>query len=154
TPQKMMGKDRLYENPGYAYYHQQSNQTHPHAAEFYYIYDSYGRYPSPDTAPTITDYRLQALQSDSEYGLAETNCFILRPGYFFSTTAHPSKKLNDNWQVISAHHQGRLPQSAEEDNQGEGGYLTNRIQFISSRKQWRPPYQYKPQADGPEVATV
>src|SRR5699024_10045414 len=122
--------------------------------EFYYIYDSYGRYASDVVADNITSYRVQALQSVSEYGLAETNCFILRTGYFFSTTAHPSKKLNDTWLVISAHHQDRLPQSVEEDNQGEGAYLTNRIQFSSSRKQWRPPYQYKPQADGPEVATV
>ncbi|MDE9567279.1 type VI secretion system tip protein VgrG, partial [Xenorhabdus bovienii] len=37
---------------------------------------------------------------------------------------------------------------------GEGTTLTNDITFIPGKNDWRPPYRYKPLADGDELATV
>ncbi|MBS9426507.1 type VI secretion system tip protein TssI/VgrG, partial [Photorhabdus caribbeanensis] len=65
---------------------------------------------------------------------------------------HPIEAMNDRWQVISVTHHGWQPVASNDG--GEGTTLTNEVAFIPGRQDWRPPYRYKPLADGDEVATV
>src|SRR5699024_9736927 len=85
---------------------------------------------------------------------AQGNSIKLRPGSYFSLKQHPNKEMNRFWQVIEITHQGKLPQSLEEDNDNSGAYLTNTFSFISSQKSYRPPFKPKPTADGAETAIV
>ncbi|MEX9871596.1 type VI secretion system Vgr family protein [Providencia huaxiensis] len=60
--------------------------------------------------------------------------------------------LTRSWQVISVSHHGVQPLA--DNGGGEGTQLSNSVSFIPGTQEWRPPYRYKPTADGDEVATV
>lgn len=155
TPQRAVGKDRTYLHPRYAYQHEAEQKTIDTGnVEVHTIYDSYARFPDDATGKQMIQYRLEALQRDSEYGEGESNSFQLRPGYYFALQGHPSALLNNKWQVTSVTHHGVLPQSGEEDFSDRAATLTNQFCFISYYKNWRPKFIPKPVADGPEVAEV
>lgn len=118
------------------------------------VYDSYGRYQDEAIAKQFSQYRLEALQAESESGEAVSNCIGLMPGKFFQITEHPSQAINDRWQVIKVVHHGTLPQSLDNESDDSSASLTNRFSFIPSKSNWRPLFVHKPQADGDEVATV
>ncbi|MEY0234071.1 type VI secretion system Vgr family protein, partial [Providencia manganoxydans] len=96
--------------------------------------------------------RYEQSQNNREVGTASTNCIELAPGRIFSLSNHPSSKMNDDWQVVTAHHHGVQPLA--DNSGGQGTQLTNTITFMPSTQEWRPPYRYKPTADGNELATV
>lgn len=155
TPQVAKGKDRTYLHPRYDYLHNAQQKTLPtEEMSCFTIYDSYARFPDYASAKQMTQYRLEVLQRESEYGEGESNSFTLRPGYFFQLCGHPSTKLNKKWQITSVVHHGMLPQSGEEDFSGKAATLTNCFNFISYHKSWRPIFIPKPLADGIEVAEV
>ncbi|WP_141650232.1 type VI secretion system Vgr family protein, partial [Proteus vulgaris] len=85
-------------------------------------------------------------------GSASTNCFALMPGKVFTLTHHPSARMNSRWQVISVSHHGVQPSA--DNGAGEGTQLSNHVTFIPGTQEWRPPFHYKPLADGDELATV
>ncbi|MCU6378599.1 type VI secretion system tip protein VgrG, partial [Morganella morganii] len=59
---------------------------------------------------------------------------------------------NQSWQVISVSHRGVQPLA--DNSGGEGTTFSNAVQFIPGSQEWRPPFRYKPTADGNELATV
>jgi len=118
------------------------------------VYDSYGRYNDEKTAQQFSQYRLEALQSDSETGQATSNSIQLMPGKIFIIHEHPTKAMNDRWQIVNITHKGTLPQSLDNESDGKPATLTNEFTFIPGRNDWRPLFIHKPQADGDEVATV
>lgn len=118
------------------------------------IYDSYGRYDDEKIAKQFSQYRLEALQADSETGQAESNTILLMPGKIFTLTKHPSQSMNTAWQIVTIHHHGTLPQSLDNESDDRPANLTNDFSFISGKSDWRPPFIHKPQADGDEIATV
>lgn len=155
TPQMAMGKDRTYLHPRYPYQHEVEQKTLQDVnLSRYKIYDSFARFPDYDSAEQMTRYRLEALQKESEYGEGDSNCFNLRPGYYFQLCGHPSTALNSKWQVTSVVHHGVLPQSGQEDFSDKAATLTNHFSFMPYFKNWRPMFIPKPIADGPEVAEV
>jgi type VI secretion system secreted protein VgrG len=155
TPQKAIGKDRTYLHPRFSYQHEVRGDTLQGTnTSLYTIYDSFARFPDYDSAEQMTRYRLEVLQRESEYGEGESNCFALRPGYYFQLCGHPSAALNEKWQVVAAVHHGVLPQSGQEDFSDTAASLTNHFRFIGYYKNWRPTFIPKPIADGPEVAEV
>lgn len=155
TPQKAMGKDRTYLHPRFPYQHEVRGETLLGVnTSLYTIYDSFARFPDYDSAEQMTRYRLDVLQRESEYGEGESNCFALRPGYYFRLCGHPFAALNEKWQVTGAVHHGVLPQSGQEDFSDTAASLTNHFRFIWYYKNWRPTFIPKPIADGPEVAEV
>lgn len=118
------------------------------------IFDSYGRYDDEQMAQQLSQYRLQALQSDSEQGQAASNYFQLMPGKIFSISEHPSQSMNQSWQIVTITHHGYLPQSLDNESDDRPATLTNEFTFIPGKNDWRPPFIHKPQADGDEVAVV
>jgi len=120
----------------------------------YSFYDSYGRFDNEKTAQQFTRYRLEALQADSEQGLAESNTIQLMPGKIFQLTEHPANAMNERWQVVKITHHGRLPQSLSDESDAEPAILTNTFSFIPGRNDWRPAFIHKPLVDGDEIATV
>ncbi|OTA20045.1 Rhs element Vgr family protein [Xenorhabdus beddingii] len=116
------------------------------------VFESYGRFQWSKEGQPFGDIRLNQLNSEGKLGSARANCIKLRPGKIFTLSAHPSESMNDSWQVVSISHQGSQPQAAGLG--GEGTTLTSEMTFIPGRDNWRPPYRYKPLADGDELATV
>jgi len=118
------------------------------------VYDSYGRYYDEKTAQQFSQYRLEALRSDSELGQATSNSIQLMPGKIFGISEHPTQSINRRWQVIRITHQGTLPQSLGNESDDSPANLTNELSFIPGEHDWRPAFTHKPQADGDEMATV
>ncbi|MBD2798906.1 type VI secretion system tip protein VgrG [Xenorhabdus sp. M] len=116
------------------------------------VFESYGRFQWSKEGQPLGDIYLNQLNSESKIGSAQSNCIKLRPGKIFTLNAHPALSMNDRWQVVSITHTGSQPQAAGIG--GEGTTLTSNMTFIPSRDDWRPPYRYKPLADGDELATV
>lgn len=121
------------------------HQQHP-------VFESYGRFQEDAHAQPLNQLRYEQSQNYRQTGSASTNCFALMPGKVFTLTNHPSAKMNSRWQVISVSHHGVQPSA--DNGGGEGTQLSNNVTFIPGTQEWRPPFHYKPLADGDELATV
>ncbi|MBD2781616.1 type VI secretion system tip protein TssI/VgrG [Xenorhabdus szentirmaii] len=119
----------------------------------YTIYESYGRFQQEAEGKPFVKYRHEVLKNQTQRGSGQSNCIKLRPGKIFEIENHPHTPLNTRWQVIEISHHGRCPQALG-DNSGEGTTLSNDFSFIDGFADWRPPFHYKPLADGDESATV
>ncbi|WP_192900944.1 type VI secretion system tip protein VgrG [Photorhabdus luminescens] len=147
-PNGTVQKDHNFLNPKYALEHQKQADDSGYDS----VFESYGRFQRDAEGKSFTCLRLEQLQSYSKVGTAKTNCIRLRPGKIFTLQSHPIESMNARWQVISVTHHGWQPVAS--DDGGEGTTLTNEVAFIPGHQDWRPPYRYKPLADGDEVATV
>ncbi|MEQ5725262.1 MULTISPECIES: type VI secretion system Vgr family protein [unclassified Providencia] len=116
------------------------------------VFESYGRFQLDEEGKPLTQIRFEQLRNGSKVGNATTNCFALMPGKIFTLSNHPHLPMNNSWQVISVSHHGVQPLA--DNGGGEGTQLSNSVSFIPGTQEWRPPYRYKPTADGDEVATV
>lgn len=121
------------------------HQQHP-------VFESYGRFQEEAEAQPLNQLRYEQSQNYRQTGSASTNCFALMPGKVFTLTNHPSARMNSRWQVISVSHHGVQPSA--DNGGGEGTQLSNHVTFIPGTQEWRPPFHYKPLADGDELATV
>lgn len=121
------------------------HQQHP-------VFESYGRFQEEAEAQPLNQLRYEQSQNYRQTGSASTNCFALMPGKVFTLTHHPSARMNSRWQVISVSHHGVQPSA--DNGGGEGTQLSNNVTFIPGTQEWRPPFHYKPLADGDELATV
>ncbi|QIF93114.1 type VI secretion system Vgr family protein [Proteus vulgaris] len=121
------------------------HQQHP-------VFESYGRFQEDAHAQPLNQLRYEQSQNYRQTGSASTNCFALMPGKVFTLTHHPSARMNSRWQVISVSHHGVQPSA--DNGAGEGTQLSNHVTFIPGTQEWRPPFHYKPLADGDELATV
>ena len=121
------------------------HQQHP-------VFESYGRFQEEAEAQPLNQLRYEQSQNYRQTGSASTNCFALMPGKVFTLTNHPSTRMNSRWQVISVSHHGVQPSA--DNGGGEGTQLSNNVTFIPGTQEWRPPFHYKPLADGDELATV
>lgn len=151
-PGETLHKDRNYGNPEYALKHQAVPEQG--GMRDYKVFESYGRFQKDNVAKPFLRYRIEQLNTESKSGVAHTNCIKLMPGKIFKLTLHPVEAMNDRWQVVTATHHGVQPRVQMEQSQAQGTTLTNQVTFIPGRNDWRPPYHYKPLADGDEVATV
>lgn len=151
-PGETVHKDYNYSNPSFALQHDNTGgKSDWHS---YSVFESYGRFQKGEEGDPFTKYRLERLRSDSQMGFAHSNCIKVSPGHIFILEKHPSQAMNDRWQIVTVRHHGIQPTAVEEENDGKGTYLTNELTFIPGRNDWRPPFRYKPLADGDEVATV
>ncbi|WP_434525759.1 type VI secretion system tip protein TssI/VgrG [Photorhabdus asymbiotica] len=141
-------KDHNFMNPKYPLEHREKADDSGHHS----VFESYGRFQWDAEGKPITQLRLEQLQNYSKVGTAQTNCIQLCPGKIFTLQSHPIEAMNDCWQVLSVTHHGQQPIASNDG--GKGTTLTNDVTFIPGRQEWRPPYRYKPLADGDEVATV
>ncbi len=116
------------------------------------VFESYGRFQVDAEGKPLTDIRLQQLRNGSKAGSTKTNCFNLMPGKIFTLSGHPHDPMNTSWQVTRVRHQGSQPLA--DNSGGQGTTFTNNVDFIPGTLEWRPPYRFKPLADGDEVATV
>ncbi|WP_193017586.1 type VI secretion system Vgr family protein [Pseudomonas sp. FME51] len=121
------------------------HQQHP-------VFESYGRFQEEEEAQPLNQLRYEQSQNYRQTGSASTNCFALMPGKVFTLTHHSSARMNSRWQVISVSHHGVQPSA--DNGGGEGTQLSNNVTFIPGTQEWRPPFHYKPLADGDELATV
>ncbi|WFQ78128.1 type VI secretion system tip protein TssI/VgrG (plasmid) [Xenorhabdus sp. SF857] len=147
-PDEFIHKDYNYLRPS------QPMQTQSNAEQGggHSVFESYGRFQWGKEGQPFGKLRLNQINSESKLGSAQSNCIKLRPGKIFTLSAHPSETMNDRWQVVSITHHGSQPQAA--GNDGSGTTLTSDMTFIPGFDDWRPPYHYKPLADGDELATV
>ncbi|HCT2303620.1 TPA: type VI secretion system tip protein VgrG [Proteus mirabilis] len=141
-------KDNNFVRPSYPLSHENKiEQGGQHS-----VFESYGRFQLDDEGRPLTQVRFEQLRNGSKVGQATTNCFALMPGKIFTLSQHSHQPMNDRWQVISVSHHGVQPLA--DNSGGEGTQLSNSVSFIPGTQEWRPPYRYKPTADGDEVATV
>lgn len=122
-----------------------NHQQHP-------IFESYGRFQEDAQGQPFNQLRYEQSQNHRQTGYAQTNCFALMPGKIFTLTNHPCTRMNECWQIISVTHHGVQPLG--DNSEGQGTQLSNHVTFIPSMQEWRPPFHYKPLADGDELATV
>ncbi len=141
-------KDYNPKNPSYPLEHQLTGDVHRQHTTF----ESYGRFQQDDQGGYFTMLRYEQSQNERQTGSAGTNCFALMPGKLFTLKNHPSGVMNQSWQVISVSHRGVQPLA--DNSGGEGTTFSNAVQFIPGSQEWRPPFRYKPTADGNELATV
>ncbi|MFY3787092.1 type VI secretion system Vgr family protein [Providencia manganoxydans] len=134
--------------PSHPLSHQVTGENH----QQHEVFESYGRFQDDAEGNVFNQIRYEQSQNNREVGMASTNCIELAPGRIFSLSNHPSSKMNDDWQVVTAHHHGVQPLA--DNSGGQGTQLSNTITFMPSTQEWRPPYRYKPTADGNELATV
>ncbi|WP_338803075.1 type VI secretion system tip protein TssI/VgrG [Xenorhabdus griffiniae] len=155
APLRSIHKDYTPAHPFYALSHMESS---PVLREFgatspYTIYESYGRFQRDAAAIPFVKYRHEAFDTQRQNGSGSSNCIKLMPGKIFEIDNHPHAPLNARWQIITIHHHGRCPQALG-DNSGAGTTLSNQFGFMDGLADWRPPFHYKPLADGDESATV
>ncbi|KLU14765.1 MULTISPECIES: type VI secretion system Vgr family protein [Xenorhabdus] len=155
APLRSIHKDYTPAHPFYALSHMESS---PALREFgatspYTIYESYGRFQRDAAAIPFVKYRHEAFDTQRQNGSGNSNCIKLMPGKIFEIDNHPHTPLNARWQIITISHQGRCPQALG-DNSGGGTTLSNQFGFMDGLADWRPPFHYKPLADGDESATV
>ena len=141
-------KDYNPQNPSYPLEHQLSGDIHRQHGTF----ESYGRFQQDEQGGYFTMLRYEQSQNARQIGTAGTNCFALMPGKIFTLKNHPSGAMNQSWQVVTVTHRGRQPLA--DNGGGEGTTFSNTVQFIPGTREWRPPYRFRPQADGDELATV
>ncbi|MDR5688135.1 type VI secretion system Vgr family protein, partial [Morganella morganii] len=141
-------KDYNPQNPSYPLQHQITGEVHQQHSTF----ESYGRFQQDVPGQPFTQLRYEQSQNQRQTGTAGTNCFALMPGKIFTLKNHPSAAMNQPWQVITVNHHGIQPLA--DNGGGEGTKFSNTVQFIPGTREWRPPYRFRPQADGDELATV
>ncbi|MBN6365448.1 MULTISPECIES: type VI secretion system Vgr family protein [Providencia] len=141
-------KDYNQLRPSYPLSHQVTGEVH----QQHEVFESYGRFQEDAEGQPFNQIRYEQSQNQRQVGTATTNCIELAPGRIFSLSNHPSPRMNTTWQVISVSHHGVQPLA--DNSGGEGTQLSNQLSFIPSTQEWRPPYRYKPTADGDELATV
>ena len=151
-PGETLQKDRNHGNPDYALKHKAVAEQG--GMPGYEIFESYGRFQKDNAAKPFTQYRIEQLNAESKSGVAHSSCIKLMPGKIFKLTRHPVDAMNDRWQIVTATHHGVQPIAQMEESHAQGTTFTNQVTFIPGRNDWRPPYHYKPLADGDEVATV
>ncbi|WP_235428413.1 MULTISPECIES: type VI secretion system tip protein TssI/VgrG [Xenorhabdus] len=155
SPQRSLHKDFNPEKPRYHLSHMHSSEGFRDFGSQtpYTVFESYGRFQKDAAAKPFLKYRQEALDNQKQTGSGHSNCIKLMPGKIFEIKNHPHKPLNVRWQVVSISHHGRCPQ-AMGDNSGEGTTLSNHFSFIDGLADYRPPFHYKPLADGDETAIV
>ncbi|WP_237388040.1 type VI secretion system tip protein TssI/VgrG, partial [Xenorhabdus sp. Sc-CR9] len=155
SPQRSFHKDFNPENPRYHLSHMQSSEGFRDFGSKtpYTVFESYGRFQKDAAAKPFLKYRHEALDNQKKTGSGNSNCIKLMPGKIFEIKSHPHNPLNARWQVVGISHHGRCPQALG-DNSGEGTTLSNHFSFIDGLADWRPPFHYKPLADGDETAMV
>ncbi|MBT0397553.1 type VI secretion system tip protein VgrG [Morganella morganii subsp. morganii] len=141
-------KDYNPDRPSYPFKHEVTGEVHKQHP----VYESYGRYRDDETGKPFTQLRYEQSQNQRQTGTAGTNCFALMPGKIFTLKNHPSAAMNQPWQVITVNHHGIQPLA--DNGGGEGTKFSNTVQFIPGTREWRPPFRFRPQADGDELATV
>ncbi|HHN8349603.1 TPA: type VI secretion system Vgr family protein [Morganella morganii] len=141
-------KDYNPQNPSYPLQHQITGEVHQQHSTF----ESYGRFQQDVPGQPFTQLRYEQSQNQRQTGTAGTNCFALMPGKIFTLKNHPSDTMNKAWQVIMVNHHGIQPLA--DNSGGEGTKFSNTVQFIPGTQEWRPPFRYKPTADGDELATI
>jgi type VI secretion system secreted protein VgrG len=141
-------KDYNPDRPSYPFKHEVTGEVHKQHP----VYESYGRYRDDETGKPFTRLRYEQSQNERQTGTAGTNCFALMPGKIFTLSNHPSAVMNQPWQVITVNHRGTQPLA--DNSGGEGTTFSNTVKFIPGTREWRPPFRFRPQADGDELATV
>ncbi|WOB92453.1 type VI secretion system tip protein TssI/VgrG [Providencia sp. PROV175] len=141
-------KDYNQLRPSYPLSHQVTGEVH----QQHEIFESYGRFQEDAQGQPFNQIRYEQSQNQRQVGSATTNCIELAPGRIFTLSNHPSARMNTTWQVISISHHGVQPLA--DNGGGEGTQMSNQLSFIPSTQEWRPPYRFKPTADGDELATV
>ncbi|MEX0424055.1 type VI secretion system tip protein VgrG, partial [Providencia rettgeri] len=141
-------KDYNQLRPSYPLSHQVTGEVH----QQHEVFESYGRFQEDAQGQPFNQIRYEQSQNQRQVGSATTNCIELAPGRIFTLSNHPSPRMNTTWQVVSVSHHGVQPLA--DNSGGEGTQLSNQLSFIPSTQEWRPPYRYKPTADGDELATV
>lgn len=141
-------KDYNQLRPSHPLSHQVTGEVH----QQHEIFESYGRFEEDAQGQPFNQIRYEQSQNQRQVGSATTNCIELAPGRIFTLSNHPSARMNTTWQVISISHHGVQPLA--DNSGGEGTQLSNQLSFVPSTQEWRPPYRFKPTADGDELATV
>ncbi|MDE9463096.1 type VI secretion system Vgr family protein [Xenorhabdus bovienii] len=153
--QRTINKDFNPDRPLYPLSHLESSPQYQALGSLtpYTVYESYGRFQRDAEAKPFVKYRHEALKNRMQSGNGHSNCIKLRPGKIFEIVNHSHAPLNTRWQVVGISHYGHCPQARGHDT-GEGTTLSNQFSFIDGFADWRPPFHYKPLADGDETAMV
>jgi type VI secretion system secreted protein VgrG len=110
------------------------------------IYDYPGEYTQPSVGTTLSEIRLQELQTSRRVGDGMSNCRRLLPGFKFKMSEHPRTSLNQEYLLTAVHHSGEQIQVLKEaagttvanEYKAELACIPSKIQFRPARVTPRP----------------
>jgi type VI secretion system secreted protein VgrG len=110
------------------------------------IYDCPGEYTLPSVGATLSEIRLQELQTSRKVGNGKSNCRRLLPGFKFTLADHARPDLNREYLLTRVLHFGTQLQALKEaagtatanEYRAEFGCIPSNIQFRPARVTPRP----------------
>jgi type VI secretion system secreted protein VgrG len=104
------------------------------------IYDYPGEYTQPSIGASLSEIRLQELQTPRRVGEGMSNCRRLLPGFKFTLAEHSRASLNGEYLLTSvAHHGSQVQVLREAAGTSSGNEYRAAFASIPSKFQFRPP---------------
>ncbi len=153
-PSSVELKDYTFKNPNWTAQFSQFATDIENQRQHYEHYDYPGRFKDEAQGKAFTQYRLESLRHDAHLGKGESNGPQLQVGNLLQLSQHPNGDINTAWQLIGVIHEGRQPQSAEQEAGEEGTFYTNHFTVVPRHQTWRPSQRTKPRVEGPQIAMV
>ncbi|PSV15144.1 type VI secretion system tip protein VgrG [Photobacterium kishitanii] len=147
-------KDYSFKKPAYSFLQTSEAKEADYQQSTYEHYDYPGRYKDDESGKPFVQFRIESLRRDAHTANAKSNVPTILPGVKFTLQDHDDDTCNRDWLIIAVTHIGTQPQALEEAG-GEGATTyNNEFIVIPAHRPWRPPFNVKPQVDGPQIAKV
>ncbi|PSU87346.1 type VI secretion system tip protein VgrG, partial [Photobacterium kishitanii] len=147
-------KDYSFKKPAYSFLQTSAAKEADYQQATYEHYDYPGRYKDDESGKPFVQFRIESLRRDAHTANAKSNVPTILPGVKFTLQDHDDDTCNRDWLIIAVTHIGTQPQALEEAG-GEGATTyNNEFIVIPAHRPWRPPFNVKPQVDGPQIAKV
>ncbi|KJG59606.1 type VI secretion protein VgrG [Photobacterium kishitanii] len=147
-------KDYSFKKPAYSFLQTSEAKEADYQQSTYEHYDYPGRYKDDENGKPFVQFRIESLRRNAHTANAKSNVPTILPGVKFTLQDHDDDTCNRDWLIIAVTHIGTQPQALEEAG-GEGATTyNNEFIVIPAHRPWRPPFNVKPQVDGPQIAKV
>ncbi len=102
------------------------------------VYDYPGVYQSPEDGRSVSQIRLQEIESTRRGGKGQSDCTRLVPGYLFTLSGHDRSDLNDQEYLLTeVQHQATTEQDLDEGRATDRCTYSNFFRFIRSETPFR-----------------
>ncbi|PSU99235.1 type VI secretion system Vgr family protein [Photobacterium kishitanii] len=147
-------KDYSFKKPAYSFLQTSAAKEADYQQATYEHFDYPGRYKDDASGKPFVQFRIESLRRNAHTANAKSNVPTILPGVKFTLQDHDDDTCNRDWLIIAVTHIGTQPQALEEAG-GEGATTyNNEFIVIPAHRPWRPPFNVKPQVDGPQIAKV
>lgn len=154
-PNQVTLKDYTFHYPRWYAEFSADEKEHIQQNRYRYAHHDYpGRFRNSELGKLYANYRIDTLRRDANIGYAKSNCLSPTLGKTFQLENHPNEAFNTDWQPIRIHYHGKQSPALEEENNAQGTYLENRIDFIYHAQTYRANFPPKPRIFGTQTAVV